>query len=60
MNWSVSMKGTFSLTNAGLTSSASMPQARADDMRRRSSSIRASVRAISKPPDSVKTPISRY
>ena len=27
MNWSVSMNGTFSLTNSGLTSSASMPQA---------------------------------
>ena len=51
MNWSVSMKGTFSLTNSGETSSASMPQAFADDIRRRSSSIRSSVRAISKPPD---------
>ena len=60
MNWSSSMKGTFSFTNAGLTSSDSMPQARALDMRRRSSSIRSSVRAISKPPDSVKTPISLY
>ena len=37
-----------------------MPQARADDIRRRSSSIRSSVRASSKPPDSVKTPISLY
>ena len=27
MNWSSSMKGTFSFTNSGLTSSASMPQA---------------------------------
>src|SRR6478752_1177021 len=60
MNWSVSMKGTFSFTNSGLTSSASMPQAFALDMRRRSSSIRAGVRASSKPPDSVKTPISLY
>src|SRR6476661_5845934 len=60
MNWSSSMKGTFSLTKAGGTSSASMPQARALDIRRRSSSIRSSVRAISKPPDSVKTPISLY
>ncbi len=60
MNWSSSMKGTFSFTKAGETSSASMPQARALDMRRRSSSIRSSVRAISKPPDSVKTPISLY
>ncbi len=37
-----------------------MPHARALDMRRRSSSIRSSVRAISKPPDSVKTPSSLY
>ena len=41
MNWSSSMKGTFSLTNAGETSSASMPQAFALDIRRRSSSIRS-------------------
>ena len=44
----------------GVTSSASMPHALADDIRRRSSSIRSSVRATSKPPDSVKTPISLY
>ena len=37
-----------------------MPQALAEDIRRRSSSIRSSVRATSKPPDSVKTPISWY
>ena len=60
MNWSVSMNGTFSLTNSGETSSASMPHALALDIRRRSSSIRSSVRAISKPPDCVKTPISWY
>ena len=60
MNWSVSMNGTFSFTNSGLTSSASMPHAFALDIRRRSSSIRSSVRASSKPPDSVKTPISLY
>ncbi len=60
MNWSSSMKGTFSLTKAGSTISASIPHARALDMRRRSSSIRSSVRAISKPPDCVKTPISWY
>ena len=60
MNWSVSMKGTFSFTNAGETISASMPQALADDIRLRSSSIRSSVRAISKPPLCVKTPISWY
>ena len=44
----------------GSTSAASMPHAFADDIRRRSSSIRSSVRATSKPPDSVKTPISLY
>ncbi len=60
MNWSVSMKGTFSFTNAGSTRCDSIPHAFALDMRRRSSSIRASVRASSKPPDSVKTPISWY
>ncbi len=37
-----------------------MPHAFALDMRRRSSSIRSSVRATSMPPDSVKTPISLY
>ena len=36
------------------------PMANADDIRRRSSSIRSSVRATSKPPDWVKTPISWY
>ena len=55
-----SRNGTFSTTCSGVTSSASMPQAFADDIRRRSSSIRSSVRATSKPPDSVKTPISLY
>jgi hypothetical protein len=43
MNWSSSMNGTFSFTNAGSTISASIPHARALDMRRRSSSIRSSV-----------------
>ncbi len=37
-----------------------MPHALAEDIRRRSSSMRSSVRATSKPPDSVKTPISLY
>src|SRR4051812_9139713 len=60
MIWSGSRNGTFSATNAGLTSSASMPHARAEDIRRRSSSMRSSVRATSKPPDRVNTPISRY
>ena len=57
---SLSRNGTFSWTNSGLTSSPSMPQALAEDIRRRSSSIRSSVRATSNPPDSVKTPISLY
>ena len=60
MIWSSSRNGTFSLTCAGVTSSDSMPQMRALDIRRRSSSIRASVRATSKPPDWVNTPISWY
>src|SRR3954469_7577024 len=60
MIWSGSRNGTFSATNAGLTSSASMPHARAEDIRRRSSSMRSSVRATSKPPDRVNTPISWY
>src|SRR3954451_1456298 len=55
-----SRDGTFSATDSGLASSASIPQARAEDMRRRSSSMRSSVRATSNPPDSVKTPISLY
>ena len=37
-----------------------MPQALAEDIRRRSSSIRSSVRATSKPPHWVKTPSSWY
>ena len=55
-----SRNGTRSTTCSGVTSSDSMPHARADDIRRRSSSIRASVRATSRPPDSVNTPISWY
>jgi hypothetical protein len=43
-----------------LADAASMPQAFAEDIRRRSSSIRSSVRATSMPPDRVKTPISWY
>ena len=55
------MNGTSSLISAGVTSEAgSMPHAFADAMRRRSSSMRSSVRAISMPPHSVKTSISRY
>ena len=60
MIWSGSRNGTFSTTNSGETISASMPHAFALDILRRSSSIRSSVRATSKPPDSVKTPISLY
>ncbi len=60
MIWSGSRNGTFSTTCSGVTSSDSMPQMRAEDMRRRSSSMRSSVRATSKPPDWVKTPISWY
>ena len=48
------------LHERGSTISASIPHAFALDIRRRSSSIRSSVRAISKPPDCVKTPISWY
>ena len=58
--WSGSRNGTRSTTCSGVTSSDSMPQIRAEDIRRRSSSMRSSVRATSKPPDSVKTPISLY
>ncbi len=60
MIWSLSRNGTFSCTKSGSTISASIPQALAEDIRRRSSSIRSSVRATSNPPDWVKTPISLY
>ncbi len=52
--------GTRSLTSDGLSMWDSMPQALADVIRRRSSSIRASVRATSMPPLVVLTPISSY
>ena len=53
------MYGTSSLISAGVTSeTGSMPHDFADAMRRRSSSIRSSVRATSMPPHSVKTSIS--
>ena len=56
-----SMNGTISLISAGLTSDTpSTPQERAEDMRRRSSCIRSSVRATSMPPLSVNTSSSRY
>ena len=55
-----SRNGTSSCTRAGSTSSDSMPHALDEAMRRRSSCMRASVRATSMPPDSVKTPSSLY
>ena len=55
-----SRNGTRSTTCSGVTSSDSIPHARAEVIRRRSSSIRSSVRATSKPPDWVNTPISWY
>ena len=55
------MNGTSSLTSAGVTSEQpSMPHDAADAMRRRSSSIRSSVRATSIPPHTVMTPSSVY
>jgi hypothetical protein len=54
------MNGTFSLISAGVSRCPSTPQDVAEDMRRRSSSIRSSVRATSIPPHSVFTPISMY
>src|SRR4051795_1623128 len=55
------MNGTSSLISAGVTSDAgSMPHALAEAMRRRSSSMRSSVRATSMPPDCVKTSSSSY
>ena len=55
------MYGTSSLISAGVTSeTGSMPQDFAEAIRRRSSSMRSSVRATSIPPHSVKTSISRY
>ena len=53
-------KGALATTSAGDSSSASMPQARAEVMRRRSSSMRASVRATSIPPQVVLTPRAAY
>ena len=55
------MNGTSSLTCAGVTSDASStPHEPAEDIRRRSSSIRSSVRATSMPPHSMRTPSSSY
>ena len=55
------MNGTSSLISAGLTRlTGSTPHDLADAIRRRSSSIRSSVRATSIPPDSVKTSSSLY
>ena len=56
-----SMYGTSSLTSAGVTRrTSSTPHALADAIRRRSSSIRSSVRATSMPPDRVNTSSSWY
>ena len=56
-----SMKGTSSLISAGVTSeTGSTPQEAAEDIRRRSSSMRSSVRATSMPPQVVVTPSSSY
>jgi hypothetical protein len=53
--------GTSSSIAAGETrDTGSTPHDAADPTRRRSSSIRSSVRATSMPPHSVKTPSSRY
>ena len=55
------MKGTSSLISAGVTSeTSSMPHDFADAIRRRSSSMRSSVRATSMPPHTVSTPSSSY
>jgi hypothetical protein len=49
------------LISAGVTSrQPSTPHDFADAIRRRSSSMRASVRATSSPPDSISVPVSRY
>ena len=56
-----SMNGTSSFTCAGVISETpSIPQAFADDMRRRSSCMRSSVRATSMPPHSISVPASLY
>jgi hypothetical protein len=56
-----SMNGTRSLTSAGVRSETpSTPQDAADAIRRRSSSMRSSVRATSIPPQVVRTPSSSY
>ena len=57
---SLLMKGTSRLTSAGVTSSASIPHALLDAIRRLSSCIRSVVLATSIPPLWVKTPSSLY
>ena len=52
--------GMRATTSSGVSSSASMPHERAEVMRRRSSSMRSSVRATSTPPQVVFTPSSSY
>ncbi len=54
------MKGTISLTSAGVMISVSMPHDLPEATRRLSSSARSFVRAISMPPLRVKTPNSSY
>ncbi len=55
------MNGTSSLTSSGVSiETGSMPQEQAEAIRRVSSCIRGSPRAISIPPDSMKTPRSLY
>ena len=55
------MNGTSSLISAGVTSdTSSIPHDLAEAMRRRSSSMRSSVRATSIPPHTVSTPSCSY
>ena len=55
-----SMKGTSSLISAGVTSDTGSTPRRPRRTRRRSSSMRSSVRATSMPPQVVVTPSSSY
>ena len=54
------MNGTSALISAGVTSRESMPQFLDESIRRRSSFMRVSERATSRPPHSVYTSHSRY
>ena len=55
-----STNGMRATTSSGVSNSASIPQERAEVMRRRNSSIRSSVRATSTPPQVVFTPSAWY